>query len=111
MTLWSQKVPARRWSAASSLSGLVAMRCCGHWRFARTARNGGLGGNLLEHAEDHARASGVSELWLLTTTAADFFRLAGYAEVDRSRASAELQSSTQFAELCPATAVCMKRTL
>ena len=78
---------------------------------AQTARNGGLGSNLLSQAESLARESGVSELWLLTTTAADFFRRAGYAEVDRSRASAELQSSTQFAELCPATAVCMKKRL
>ena len=66
---------------------------------------------LLSQAENLARESGVSELWLLTTTVANFFRRAGYVEVERSTASAELQASTQFAELCPATAVCMKRTL
>lgn len=41
---------------------------------AQTSRNAGLGGRLLAHAENLARASGISELWLLTTTAADFSR-------------------------------------
>src|SRR5258706_15902364 len=39
---------------------------------AQTARNGGLGSNLLSQAESLARESGVSELWLLTTTVANF---------------------------------------
>ncbi|MHB9837987.1 GNAT family N-acetyltransferase [Paraburkholderia terrae] len=78
---------------------------------AQTARNAELGGRLLAHAEDLARASRISELWLLTTTAADFFLRRGYAAVNRSSASAELQASTQFAQLCPASVACMKKTL
>ncbi|MFM0656049.1 arsenic resistance N-acetyltransferase ArsN2 [Paraburkholderia sediminicola] len=75
------------------------------------ARNRRLGGDLVAHAEDLARASGVGELWLLTTTATDFFSRAGYASVDRGTASAELQASTQFSQLCPASAVCFKKAL
>ncbi|MFM0173642.1 arsenic resistance N-acetyltransferase ArsN2 [Paraburkholderia sediminicola] len=78
---------------------------------ARKARNEGLGTRLLAHAELMARASNVSELWLLTTTAAGFFPRTGYADVERGTASAEMQTSAQFAELCPASAACMKRTL
>ncbi|MFM0597220.1 arsenic resistance N-acetyltransferase ArsN2 [Paraburkholderia dilworthii] len=78
---------------------------------AQPARNSGLGGNLVARAEDLARASDVSELWLLTTTAADFFLRWGYGAVNRSSASAELLASTQFAQLCPASAGCMKKTL
>src|SRR5258706_1606650 len=74
---------------------------------ARNARNGGLGCELRAHAEDLARKSGVSELWLLTTTASEFFGRAGYLLMDRSNAPAELQISQQFAGLCPATSVCM----
>ncbi|WP_251031421.1 GNAT family N-acetyltransferase [Paraburkholderia strydomiana] len=65
---------------------------------ARTARNERLGTMLLTHAELLARASDVSDLWLLTTTAAGFFRCSGYADVDRDAASAEMQAST----VCPA---------
>jgi amino-acid N-acetyltransferase len=66
---------------------------------------------LLAHAEDLASASGISELWLLTTTATDFFPRAGYVAVNRGRASSGLQASMQFAQLCPASAVCMMKML
>ncbi len=49
---------------------------------ARRAQNEGFGTRLLDHAELMARASDVSALWLLTTTAAGFFRRAGYVDVD-----------------------------
>ncbi|MFM0034001.1 arsenic resistance N-acetyltransferase ArsN2 [Paraburkholderia strydomiana] len=78
---------------------------------AGTVRKEGLGKRLLAHAELMARASDVSDLWLLTTTAAGFFRRAGYWEVNRSDACPELQASKQFALLCPASAVCMKKEL
>lgn len=55
--------------------------------------------------------SGIAELWLLSTTAADFFAGVGYAVANRSSASADLQLTTQFAELRPAKAVCMRKTL
>ncbi|WP_168795980.1 arsenic resistance N-acetyltransferase ArsN2 [Paraburkholderia aromaticivorans] len=77
----------------------------------QTSRNAGLGARLLARAENLARASGISELWLLTTTAADFFPRAGYVAVNRGSASSGLQASTQFAQLCPASAVCMMKTL
>lgn len=95
-------VGLERFGASALLRSLVV---------AQTARNAELGGRLLAHAEDLARASGMSELWLLTTTAADFFLRCGYGAVNRSSASAELQASTQFAQLCPASATCMKKTM
>ncbi|MFM0572028.1 arsenic resistance N-acetyltransferase ArsN2 [Paraburkholderia caledonica] len=76
---------------------------------AKPERSAGLGSKLLAHAEHMALTSGLSELWLLTTTAADFFRRAGYSAVDRPSAPAELQATTQFAELCPSTAACMRK--
>ena len=78
---------------------------------AKMVRNEGLGTRLLAHAELMARASDVSELWLLTTTAANFFSRAGYASVERAAAPVEVQASTQFAALCPASAVCLNKEL
>lgn len=78
---------------------------------AQTVRNAGLGSQLLAHAEALARDCGVSELWLLTTTAPEFFRRKGYADVKRSTAPASLQSTTQFAQLCPASAVCLRKII
>ncbi|MFM0508542.1 arsenic resistance N-acetyltransferase ArsN2 [Paraburkholderia sp. RL17-373-BIF-A] len=76
---------------------------------AQTVRNAGLGGRLLAHVEGLARDRGISELWLLTTAASDFFRRKGYVDVTRSTAPAKLQATTQFAQLCPASAVCMRK--
>lgn len=78
---------------------------------AKHARNRRLGGDLVARAEHLARASGVGELWLLTTTAGGFFSRAGYVSVDRGIASAELRASTQFSQLCPASAVCFTKAL
>ena len=54
-----------------------------------------------------AWSSGIDRVFLLTTTAADFFRRFGFAEVDRASAPATLQASPEFAALCPSTATCM----
>ncbi|MBC8751403.1 MULTISPECIES: arsenic resistance N-acetyltransferase ArsN2 [Paraburkholderia] len=78
---------------------------------AQAARSDGLGTSLTAHSENLARALGISQLWLLTTSAADFFQRFGYVSVDRSSVPVELQASTQFAQLCPATAVCMMKSL
>ncbi|MDR6472176.1 amino-acid N-acetyltransferase [Paraburkholderia graminis] len=76
-----------------------------------TARGSGLGRSLTAHVERTARSRGISELWLLTKTAADFFRRSGYVVANRNTAPGELQASTQFSLLCPATAVCIKKAL
>lgn len=73
--------------------------------------NAGLGSRLLAYAEGLARDRGISELWLLTTTASEFFRRKGYVDVERSKAPAKLQTTTQFAQLCPASAVCMRKII
>ncbi|HEX4452355.1 MAG TPA: GNAT family N-acetyltransferase [Kofleriaceae bacterium] len=49
----------------------------------------------------------VDRVFLLTTTAPEFFRRFGFAEVDRALAPASLQRSPEFAALCPSTATCM----
>ncbi|KAA1006193.1 GNAT family N-acetyltransferase [Paraburkholderia panacisoli] len=78
---------------------------------ANNAREKGLGRQLLAYAENVARADDISELWLLTTTAAEFFQRAGYVVSDRTTAPAEIRASTQFAMLCPASANCLRRVL
>ncbi|MDR6419961.1 amino-acid N-acetyltransferase [Paraburkholderia phenoliruptrix] len=78
---------------------------------APTVRNAGMGSQLLAHAESLARDKGILELWLLTTTAPEFFRRKDYVDVKRSTAPAKLQATTQFAQLCPARAVCMRKII
>jgi len=78
---------------------------------APTWRGRGLGAALLVHAERAARQRGIAALYLLTTTAEAFFIRRGYVRLPREAAPAVLRQTTEFAALCPASAVCLTRTL
>lgn len=74
-------------------------------------RGGGLGAGLVQAVEARARAAGIGALYLLTTTAADFFARRGYRRIERREAPAPLQASREFSALCPASATCMVKAL
>lgn len=77
----------------------------------RSERGNGFGAAMCEALEAKARADGVETLYLLTTTALEFFATRGYAEIERSDAPATIRQTTEFEDLCPATAACMKKFL
>lgn len=70
-------------------------------------RGRGDGRLLVDAAIAEARGSGVARLWLLTTTAADFFARLGFTAVERSSAPSAIRATREFADICPASAVCM----
>lgn len=74
-------------------------------------RGHGIGANLVAAVEERARSVGIRRLWLLTTTAPDFFRRLGYADTARAIAPAAVQQSGEFKGLCPASAVCLSKRL
>jgi N-acetylglutamate synthase-like GNAT family acetyltransferase len=71
----------------------------------------GLGQSLVARVECDARAEGVQQLVLLTETAQGFFGHLGYRIIERSAAPEPLQQSGEFRFLCPASAVCMAKSL
>ncbi len=74
-------------------------------------RGGGYGSALCDALEARARQNGVETLYLLTTTASEFFRRCGYEAIDREAAPSSIQATTEFSDLCPASAVCMRKEL
>jgi len=74
-------------------------------------QRGGLGQELVARLEHDAQADGVERLILLTETAQAFFRLLGYEIVDRGYAPEGIKESAEFRSLCPASAVCMTKSL
>jgi amino-acid N-acetyltransferase len=74
-------------------------------------RGTGLGGRLVEAAEQDAARRGVRELFLLTTTAEPFFGKRGYSRGDRTSAPAAIKATSEFSTLCPASAAFMTKTL
>jgi amino-acid N-acetyltransferase len=77
----------------------------------RSARGEGVGTALCDALERRAADEGAGALYLLTTTAADFFAGRGYAEIERSGAPPAIRETTEFAELCPETAIPMRKSL
>lgn len=49
----------------------------------------------------------VEDVFLLTNTAAPFFKNQGFAVVPRSSAPKDIASTTEFIEFCPGDSVCM----
>lgn len=74
-------------------------------------RGAGYGATLCDTLEARARKAGVETLYLLTTTAADFFADRGYEEISRDAAPRTIRETTEFAELCPTSAVCLRKRL
>ncbi len=71
------------------------------------ARGEGIGRALCETLEERAAAMGVRRLYLLTTTASDFFFDLGYERLDRADVPASIRETSQFSELCPSSAGCL----
>lgn len=70
-------------------------------------RSSGLGRLLIEDRLRTARAQKLRAVYLLTTTAPDYFRRLGFRDSPRKEAPAELQQSSEFTTVCPASAACL----
>jgi len=76
-----------------------------------TMRGCGLGHRLTESAIDLARTFNVPAVYLLTTTAEEFFPKLGFQPIDREDVPAGVRTSVEFQSACPASAVAMRRVL
>lgn len=74
-------------------------------------RGNGLGRTLVCHVENQVAEMGIHSLWLLTDSAAGFFVTLGYERANRSAAPDLIRQSSQFSDLCPASAVLMYKRL
>ncbi len=101
----------------SAPTGLVGLEICDSDALLRSlvvapeSRSGGIGSALVQHAEAHARTLGARAVFLLTTTAEEFFSRRGYERVPRESAPASIRNTREFAELCPSTSTFMVKKL
>lgn len=58
-----------------------------------------------------AAARDVTELYLLTTTAESFFADLGFDRIQREDTPPAIQQTSEFHDLCPETATCMRRLI
>jgi amino-acid N-acetyltransferase len=74
-------------------------------------RGSGVGRTLIERALSITRQRGIKDVFLLTTTAEDYFPRFGFACVSRDSVTEPVKESAEFKEACPASAVVMRKTL
>lgn len=77
----------------------------------RSARGEGYGTAITEELLLRARREDLGAVYLLTTTAADFFADFGFETVARETVPAAIRGTEQFSDLCPSSATCMKKSL
>jgi N-acetylglutamate synthase-like GNAT family acetyltransferase len=74
-------------------------------------RGQGVGDALTRDRLNWARERGLREVYLLTTTAQDYFPRHGFERVMRTSAPEAVQRSREFAEACPDSAITMRLLL
>ena len=100
-----------------SIVGAVAIEPCGEYGLLRSAvvdanvRNRGIGRQLVERAIDSAKSRHMKGLYLLTTTAENYFPLFGFEVTDREAAPDSIRQTSEFTTACPASATLMKLDL
>lgn len=77
----------------------------------REARGRGCARALVAQAEQYALQRGVRRIYLLTTTAADFFARLGYKSLGRDEAPDAIRATSEFAALCPVSSVLMTKEM
>lgn len=78
---------------------------------APNERRRGLGRQLVQEILRQARAEGIAELILLTTTAAPFFERLGFRVISREDVPAPVRASVEFQSACPASAAVLRLVL
>lgn len=99
------------------LIGCVGLQICGSDALLRSlavsesVRKRGLGKTLLQEILEYAFRLKLHKIYLLTTTAENFFSKHGFVTANRNEAPDAIRVTSEFSSLCPSTAVFMSKEL
>jgi len=99
------------------LVGVVGIEACCEYGLLRSTavslewRGRGLGRQLVQRAIADAESQGVQALYLLTTTAEQYFPTFGFAKTTRDTVPDPVLRTGEFTSACPASATVMVREL
>lgn len=98
-----------------AIAGAIGLEKYGSVALLRSAvvapdhRGTGVGGKLVAQLIERAEEAGVDELYLLTTTAEEYFPKFGFIRTTRAAVPEAVKASAEFRGACPDTAVVMTR--
>lgn len=74
-------------------------------------RSKGMAELLTGHIEQYAKLKGADVLYLLTTTAENYFKRKGFIKIERQTVPDAIMQTSEFSSVCPSTAAVMKKNL
>ena len=102
---------------AGVIVGAIGIERHGDYGLLRSAvvtaavRGRGVGESLVLNRLAWSLSEGLQNVYLLTTTAADYFRRFGFDVIERAEVPSVVQQSSEFAGICPSTATVMRLRL
>ena len=72
-------------------------------------RGQGIADQLLQNIASLGTLKGITELYLLTETAPAYFEKKGFVNITRAEVPDGVQQSSQFSNVCPQSAIVMKK--
>ena len=103
--------------SGDGIAGVIGMERHGVYGLLRSAavrddvRGAGIGRKLVDRLLASARQDGITDVYLLTTTAEKYFPAFGFQCIDRSAIPAALSASKELQGACPDTAIVMHLSL
>jgi amino-acid N-acetyltransferase len=74
-------------------------------------RSTGIAGKLLTRLDAMSKLKDLTELFLLTETATDYFERKSYLKITREDVPDEVKASSEFSHVCPVSAIVMKKKI
>ena len=100
-----------------TVAGAIGLEKYGNVALLRSAvvsapyRSTGVGRRLVEQLLERAEEAGVDEVYLLTTTAENYFPKFGFTRTTRTAVPETVKASAEFQGACPDTAIVMTRRI
>jgi N-acetylglutamate synthase-like GNAT family acetyltransferase len=95
-------------AALETYEGVGLLRSC---VVSADRQSQGIGRALVANRIDAAKAQKLEAVYLLTTTAHDYFVGLGFGPADRTQVPARLAACPEFASACPSSAACLSLSL
>jgi amino-acid N-acetyltransferase len=102
-------------SSGGAVVGVAGLEVCGEYGLLRSVavvpawQHRGVARALTDWVIAGAEARRLRALYLLTTTAAEYFPRFGFVETTRAAVPAEIAATEEFRSACPASAIVMVR--
>jgi N-acetylglutamate synthase-like GNAT family acetyltransferase len=103
--------------AGDRIVGVVGMEYCGSYGLLRSTavdaqwRSRGVARALIERIIGEAESRGIHALYLLTTTAEQYFPMFGFRTTPRDAVPQEIRATGEFRGACPESAIVMCRSM